>query len=180
MRWLPVVGYEGIYEVSDTGRVRSLDRHDSRGRLIRGKERKLTQTQDGHLQITLHNGTRGWTLGVHHLVLTAFVGPRPDGAEGCHRNGDGTDNRVSNLRWGSRSSNVLDQVRHGVHNCATRQTCCRGHRLAEPNLMPSAARLGFRGCLACNRAHARARRHGERITQELADRIYAEILEAAL
>lgn len=50
---------------------------------------------------------------VHTVVLMAFVGPRPDGMEGCHENGDPTDNRQSNLRWGTRKENAEDMVRHG-------------------------------------------------------------------
>ncbi len=49
---------------------------------------------------------------IHHLVLEAFVGPRPDGMEACHNNGDRFDNRPSNLRWGTRSSNRIDSYNH--------------------------------------------------------------------
>lgn len=50
---------------------------------------------------------------VHHLVLEAFVGARPDGHEACHRNGVPTDNRVENLYWGTRVENDADRRTHG-------------------------------------------------------------------
>lgn len=50
---------------------------------------------------------------VHRFVLLAFVGPCPPRQEGCHRNGDRNNNRLTNLRWGTRSSNLYDRVRHG-------------------------------------------------------------------
>jgi hypothetical protein len=51
---------------------------------------------------------------VHHLVLRAFVGRRPLGAEACHANGIRTDNNLRNLRWGSRAENVADARKHGT------------------------------------------------------------------
>jgi hypothetical protein len=53
---------------------------------------------------------------VHHLVLEAFIGPRPDGFEACHGNGDPTDNRVENLRWGTHEENHDDRAMHGTLN----------------------------------------------------------------
>lgn len=53
------------------------------------------------------------TVMVHWLVLLAFIGPRPYGLDACHNNGKHADNRASNLRWGTRSSNMHDRVAHG-------------------------------------------------------------------
>jgi len=52
---------------------------------------------------------------VHQLILETFVGPRPDGMECCHNNGIRTDNRLENLRWGTRSENQQDSIKHGTH-----------------------------------------------------------------
>lgn len=61
---------------------------------------------------------------VHHIVLTVFVGPRPDGFEGCHRDGERGNNALSNLRWDTHAENVADNERNGKkvfgekHGCA--------------------------------------------------------------
>lgn len=52
-------------------------------------------------------------IGVHVLVLEAFVGPRPDGMEGCHNDGDPSNNRLSNLRWDTPLANWSDRRKHG-------------------------------------------------------------------
>lgn len=121
-QWKPVVGYEGLYEVSDQGRVRSLDRPDGRGRKIKGLLRALTETGDPvgpkkkrYLQLGLSRNSVYRTRKVHVLVMAAFVGPRPAGLDICHRNGDPSDNRLSNLRYGTKRSNMLDRHEHGTY-----------------------------------------------------------------
>jgi hypothetical protein len=112
--WRPVLGYEDRYEVSDFGRVRSLDAKDRLGRNRKGTMRSLWKKPCGHLQVNLYrDGKRQHRL-VHHLVLEAFVGPRPPGKETRHLNGKPDDNRRTNLCWGSRGENHLDRIRHGV------------------------------------------------------------------
>ena len=56
---------------------------------------------------------RGNQRFVHHLILEAFVGPRPDGYESCHKNGNPLDNRLVNLYWGTKRDNGLDTRAHG-------------------------------------------------------------------
>jgi hypothetical protein len=51
---------------------------------------------------------------VHRLVLEAFVGPCPEGMEGCHNNGNKADNRIANLRWDTPTNNSLDRNAHGT------------------------------------------------------------------
>jgi hypothetical protein len=72
----------------------------------------------GHLSVVL--GRRNTRM-VHTLVLEAFVGPRPPGKEACHGNGQPGDNRLSNLRWGTRSENIADAVRHGTWHSEKRK-----------------------------------------------------------
>lgn len=119
-RWLPVVGYEGYYDVSDRGRVRSLDRTSTpRGRAPYrrpGRILVLCPLSSGHLVVKLYaKGHRPRTVRVHTLVLEAFVGSCPTGLEACHWDGRPANNRRTNLRWDTRSANVLDSVRHGTH-----------------------------------------------------------------
>lgn len=116
--WLPVVGYEGSYEVSDMGRVKSLAR-----RIIRGDgkwqsigERIMKQHPNGsgHYAVSLaHNGIRS-TYKVHTLVLEAHCCPRPEGMECRHLDGDKLNNVLSNLVWGTHAENMRDSVEHGT------------------------------------------------------------------
>ena len=115
--WLPIAGYEGTYEVSDQGRVRSIDRvatERNTGRLVRKRGRVLSPAQhrNGQLHLHLWKDGIGKVGRVHRLVLETFVGACPDGMEACHANDDPTDNRLINRRWDTRSSNRDDRVRN--------------------------------------------------------------------
>lgn len=129
-RWLPVVGFEGRYEVSDLGRVRSLPRIvtysvvDYRNGVTRmvsypvdGTVLRPAAQKSGHMYVNLG---RSVTRRVHRLVLTAFVGLCPEGMEGCHRNSDPSNNALSNLRWGTSTDNKADMVAADRHARGTR------------------------------------------------------------
>src|SRR5262249_16947286 len=63
---------------------------------------------NGYPSVQLYGSGRHWQVNVPVLVLVVFIGPRPEGMEVCHENGIRTDNRLANLRWGTRKSNHLD------------------------------------------------------------------------
>lgn len=180
-RWLPVVGFEGSYEVSDHGRVRGLDRIGAAGQRVAGRVLTPTPNSHGYPAVTLYgNGLR--RVGkVHRLVLEAFVGPCPDGMEACHGpDRDQTNNRLSNLRWGTSSENNFDRVRHGTHPRARWTHCPRRHPLAAPNLIPASVRRGYRNCLACDRARKHLRRRPDAgDLQTISDQKFAQIIAAA-
>lgn len=114
--WRPVVGWEGLYEVSDHGNVRSLDKViERRGRQTRlkGKQRKLVKHSAGYWEIIFHNGIRDHQL-VHRVVAAAFLGPCPPGKEVAHWDGNRANPRLENLRYVTRSENHLDKNRHGT------------------------------------------------------------------
>ena len=117
--WKSVVGFRGLYEVSNTGEVRSINRsvHVTGGGYRRVKGRTLSpgMMPFGHLCVSLWNKKQKMKL-VHHIVLEAFVGPRPIGAECRHLNGDPADNRLENLKWGTSKENSSDRLRHGTSN----------------------------------------------------------------
>lgn len=127
--WLAVVGWEGFYEVSDLGHVRSIDRVITQ--VINGKEqlahlrgRVLKHSHKGRSNgnlsdpvVTLTAAGRRRVALVAHLVLESFEGPRPPGMEACHYpDRDPWNNHRSNLRWDTHSANTLDSVKHGTHN----------------------------------------------------------------
>lgn len=176
--WRAVPGYEGAYEVSDLGRVRSVDRRDELGRTRRGVVLKPSVRADGHAQVALSREGRVRAAKVHVLVAAAFLGARPSGLDIRHVNGDGLDNRLENIRYGTRRDNLLDAVEHGTHAMTKRTTCPRGHALVEPNLVESARALGHRQCKACARERARAHRRGA-FDPARADKQYQTITEGA-
>jgi len=122
--WLPVVGWEDLYEVSNVGRVRSLDRTEAFvgrwGRPVsRAKRGRVLVSRPGRYpRVSLYREGRGVDRRIHTLVLEAFIGPRPAGFDGCHNNGDPQDNRVGNLRWDTRTGNMQDANRHGTFRVA--------------------------------------------------------------
>lgn len=172
--WKPVVGYEGLYEVSDHGNVRSVDRVTPHGHSLRGKIKKQVPDEQGRPRVFLHQENKSRTRRVCHLVLEAFVGPRLEGMEACHWDDNCTNNHVENLRWGSRSENQVDRVRNGLNFNSNKTHCPMGHPLVQPNLVRSA--LPGRTCKACNRAKASLHRHPERDYQKESDRYYRVII----
>ena len=133
--WRPVKGHEDHYEVSSMGRVRSLPRIVTRaGKPMRcaGKVLDTNVNADGgpgYPVVRIGNRTRN----LHTLVLETFVGPKPPGQEGCHKNGVRTDCRLENLRWGTPQSNQMDRVLHGTSN--------RGERCGAVKLTEDQARV---------------------------------------
>lgn len=112
--WLPVVGHEGRYEVSDNGAVRSLPRPgESSKRSWPGVALRPWRTTYGYLAISLRAPGEKQTRLIHRLVLEAFVGSCPDGEQCRHLDGNPFNNSVSNLAWGTRVENAADRERHG-------------------------------------------------------------------
>jgi hypothetical protein len=183
--WRPVVGFEEFYQVSDAGQVQSLDRKVRRRHglaTLGGKVLRPWTINTGRLCVSLFGeGGRQRRALVHHLVLEAFVGPCPPGQEGCHGNGDFTDNHVANLRWDTPKGNHADKRRHGTIYQLNIKNCPQGHPYEHPNLVPSALRNGNRACLACSRAKAQwkkrlKRRNVTGTFAELADEYYRQII----
>jgi hypothetical protein len=119
--WAPVHGFEGLYEVSTIGHVRSLHRQTRRrdnGSFYTVNERIMRPCplKKGHLHLVLRRDYRFFTVRVHVLVLEAFVCPRPKGLHACHCNGIPDDNRLSNLRWDTPKANIGDCKIHGTGN----------------------------------------------------------------
>lgn len=119
--WRPVLGYEGFYEVSSHGRVRSLSRTRQARRRngteftmrMAGRELVLCLNKDGYLQGNFCVDGARKNFEVHRLVCEAFHGPAPEGHEAAHNDGVRTNCHKSNLRWATPAENAADRDRHG-------------------------------------------------------------------
>lgn len=98
------------YEASENGDIRCRETM----RLI-----KQTKLKAGYLMCRIYRDSKGRPVSTlsHPTILRTFIGNPPEGMEACHGNGIRDDNRLSNLRWDTRSANCLDAVRHGTHRC---------------------------------------------------------------
>lgn len=170
--WRPVVGYEGFYEVSSLGRVRSLDRYFGR-RLYQGRVLKAITITGGYQSVNLCVNGEIRKGGVHLLVMAAFVGPKPHGMHTCHNNGDPGDNRLENLRYDTPSANGLDSVKHGTCAQAAKGHCPNGHRYDDANTRwvktPFGGGVG-RQCRTCDRARQQEKRERNRADYNAAAR----------
>ena len=112
--WLPVVGFEFTYRVSNLGRVRRLRHHivrkDGIRTLMRAKIMRPTPDSKNYLQVSVGGKLRS----VHRLVATAFIGPRPKGFTTCHNDGNERNNRALNLRYDTYKANAEDRKKHGT------------------------------------------------------------------
>lgn len=155
-RWLPAVGYEGLYAVSDHGRVRSLDRVDSIGRNRRGLilSQQVIGQGRGHWSVALYQGNGQKRLSVHRQMAIAFLGAAPfDGAVVRHLDDDIDNNVLENLAWGTVSDNQVDAVRNGRNHWSSRAECNRGHDYSVSLLWKRSD--GARSCAACGSATGR-------------------------
>lgn len=98
----PIPGWPGC-EISSDGRVWKS-----------GIEKAISIANTGYKVVQFWRDRRNYTYSVHRLVLEIFVGPCPEGCEALHKDGDRTNAKVENLRWGTRKENVADAIRHGT------------------------------------------------------------------
>ena len=182
--WKPVVGYEGLYEVSNLGNVRSLNyRHTNTI-----KNLSLSLSKYGYIQVNLWKNCKGKVLAVHKLVAEAFI-PNPDNKpEIDHINTDKTDNTVwfnedgsinydkTNLRWVTKKENMnnpltikdLSKIRIGNKNAksiyrAVLQYTKDGKLIKEWASMNSAARelkISRSGIHSCCNGRNRTKSYG--------------------
>jgi hypothetical protein len=144
--WKPIPGYEGFYKVSDLGSIWSKRRQGSAGGIL-----KTPLDKAGYPAVALTVMGRQRTYKVHVLLMLAFCGPRPDGMEIRHLNGDSADGRLVNLAYGTHSENVLDQVAHGTNGQSRKTHCPAGHPYDAENTRVIPSRPRARHCKACQR-----------------------------
>lgn len=122
-RWLPIAGYEGVYEVSCLGVVRSLPRTINKPFAKSGYPKRVqgrvlkTRSVHGYLTVSLSSADgEKKNFYVAHLVAAAFIGPRPSGLFVCHNDGDRGHNAAFNLRYDTRIGNEADKIGHGTRH----------------------------------------------------------------
>lgn len=134
--WASAFGWEGLYEVSSMGRVRSLKRTGGTPYGVReygGKVLSPVKRANGYYAVNLtRKGSRRQEL-VHRLVLLSFLGPDTDKPVACHCDGVQSNNRLGNLRWDTTAGNMADKQKHG--------TSQRGERNGHSKLTRSAVDL---------------------------------------
>lgn len=119
--WKDIPGYEGKYQASNMGRIKSLERkvqcinHYTHKPFLRTVPERILKPgcfcKNGHVSVVLGHGANGSP--VHQLILLTFIGPCPLGMEVLHNNGNPADNRLENLRYGTRTENILDVYYQG-------------------------------------------------------------------
>jgi hypothetical protein len=116
--WRDVIGFEGLYKVSNFGQVQT----------VKTGEMKKQTIADGDKRpyLSLWKNNKIKVCRPHKLVMEAFVGVRPQGMECCHNDGNPQNNYLSNLRWDTPKNNHADKVKHGTTN--------RGERCAAAKL----------------------------------------------
>jgi hypothetical protein len=151
--WKPIPEFEGDYEASNYGRVRSLKR---------ALPYMLKQRHHRYMNVMISMYGKYRPHLVHRLVLMAFVGPPPQpDMHACHIDGDPTNNRLENLYWGTAKENAADMRRHGRHRNGRKTHCARGHEFTPENTYRS-PKKGERRCRTCIAAYQReaTRRRG--------------------
>lgn len=154
-QWKPVPKWEGLYEVSDQGRVRSVLRQ-VKGKngptTYQSKMLKLCASKNRYPFVALSRSGEKRYAYVHDLVLEAFVGPKLPGFEVCHRDGTRDNNHLHNIRYGTRSENAVERITHG-------KGPKKGHTAGEKN---ANALLTAEAVLTIRAASGTLRELGER------------------
>jgi len=112
--WKSVVGYEGLYEVSDEGEVRTLEREvvysNDACHTVRARRLNPCFDKDGYPVVALCGKGKEVQRSVHRLVLEAFIGPKPEGAVTRHLDHSRNNNRLENLCYGTPKENSADMI----------------------------------------------------------------------
>lgn len=130
IEWRPIKGYEGIYEVSEYGQIKSLGRRNARGTLIRERILKPWMDRLGYVYATLSDDTRKKRFPCHRLVAQAFIGDCPDNMEVNHKDGNKLNNHHSNLEYVTHHENML----HSWRELNRIATVARGSKSAQAKL----------------------------------------------
>jgi len=130
--WKDIPGYEGLYQASSMGRIKSINYTGyCFGRLYSKKREKILKpckNKNGkkyRLIVSLRKDKAVKRFYIHQLVIQTFVGPCPSNMEVCHNNGDSENNSVENLRYDTHKSNMIDMSKHGNSQIGIKNPNCK-------------------------------------------------------
>jgi hypothetical protein len=115
--WRVIDGFDGYYEISDRGRIRTWKDKGARRPIRRALAPHLMKpapNKNGYMQTALTHAGAKRVAAIHTLVAEVFIGPRPDGLVVRHYDGNQLNNHRSNLLYGTRAENAADAFRHGT------------------------------------------------------------------
>lgn len=182
--WRPIEGFEGLYEVSNTGKVRSLDRVVTSKAgwetFKKGVELKPLDNGNGYKTVALWKNGKMTQRYIHRLVVQEFIGPPPsESHQVAHWDGSRDNNKVGSLRWSTSVENAQDKWRHGTSGIGVyKEKCKRGHEMANENLVQY-GKIGQGACRACILMHSYLSRRAETVESErqsISDDYYRQIL----
>lgn len=165
--WYPVRGWEGLYEITKGGRVRSLDRvvKSANGRRYfkKGQEMKTYRAGSRYPGVMFSHEGRVEDIQLHRLLAQMFI-PNPDNLPVVrHLNDDARDYRLENLAWGTQKDNLYDIFNNRGHYNSQKTHCKNGHPFDEENTYIT--RSGGRTCRTCRDA-AVAKSQGKLVSME--------------
>lgn len=145
--WLPIPfeGYGDYYRISSHGRLLSV----RSGKILR--QYPISQ---GRLTRTISVNGKQKLLVIHSVVAAAFLGPRPEGMEVRHMDGNCQNNYATNLRYGTHAENMQDRLRHGTDPHASQTHCRKKHEYTPENTYITSR--GTRLCRTCTLDRQRA------------------------
>lgn len=112
--WVPIIGYEGVYEISNLGRVKSVQRtiehHGAKSGFYNKSEKILSPHRNlargGYFEVNLWKGNKSKNFKIHRLVANAFIPNQENKSEVNHKDGDKSNNCVNNLEWATSQENI--------------------------------------------------------------------------
>lgn len=108
-KWKDIIGYEGLYRVSDKGRIRRIGPNS--GATVNMLLKHAIDNK-GYPRVMLYKNRHRKNALIHRLILEAFVGLCPPKMESCHNDGNPMNTQLTNLRWDTHRSNLADKKMH--------------------------------------------------------------------